>query len=263
MSGPAGKATEIAPGVYVLAVGKGFMRANVYFVRSGPSWVLVDAGSPGCAAPIREAAESLFGVGLAPVSILITHDHPDHVGAVRELIKVWGCPAYAHPDEMVMVRGDMATFREYGHPLDRWVVLPMLRLMGKKRGGAIMSKAGVADLVQAFDPAAAPPGLPDWEAVLSPGHTPGHVAFFRRSDRVLISGDALLTMKFTSPVGFLTERQTVSGPPWYVTWDRRAARVAVTGLAKLEPLVLAGGHGIPMSGPEMSEQLRALAALRH
>ncbi len=38
------------------------------------------------------------------------------------------------------------------------------------------------------------PGLPDWEAVPTPGHTPGHVAFFRRSDRVLITGDALVTV---------------------------------------------------------------------
>jgi hypothetical protein len=34
--------TEIAPGVHCLEVGKGITRSNVYFVRSGSSWVLID-----------------------------------------------------------------------------------------------------------------------------------------------------------------------------------------------------------------------------
>lgn len=262
MSSQTEKGAEIAPGVHRLSVGKGFMKVNVYFVRSGSSWTLVDAGSPGCAPDILRAAESLFGVGSVPASILITHDHPDHVGALRDLVATWDCPAWVHPDELVMVRGDMAAFRQYGHPLDRWVIVPALRLVGKKRADAIVAKSSVADLVQALDPAAAPPGLPDWEAVPSSGHTPGHVAFFRRSDRVLISGDALLSVKLTSLVGFLTEKQTVSGPPWYVTWDRRTARATVVELAALEPAVLGGGHGVPMSGPELSRQLEALVNQR-
>ena len=49
---------EIAPGVYCLEVGKGIMRSNVYFVRSGSSWVLVDTGSAKCEREIREATQS-------------------------------------------------------------------------------------------------------------------------------------------------------------------------------------------------------------
>ncbi len=33
---------EIAPGVYCMEVGAGIMRSNVYFVRSGSSWALID-----------------------------------------------------------------------------------------------------------------------------------------------------------------------------------------------------------------------------
>lgn len=255
---------EIAPGVYYVAVGKGFMRANVYLVRSGPAWTLIDAGSPGCAEAILAAAQSIFGEGSPASAILLTHHHPDHTGAARELALRWRCPVWAHPDEVALLGGDLAMFHEYAHPLDRWVILPGLRLMGAKRAGAIMERSSLRDVAQAFDPGIAPPGLPEWEAVPSPGHSPGHVAFFRRTDRVLISGDALLTVDVSSPAGFLLSRQQLSGPPWYVTWDRQAARQAAISLAELGPLVLGAGHGNPMTGPETVAKTRAFAAeLRH
>ena len=255
-------AAEIAPGVYYLPVGKGLMRANVYFIRSGPSWTLIDAGSAGCAPVILSAAESLFGAGSSAAAILLTHDHPDHTGAARELALRWGCGVWVHPDEFPMVEGDLATFREYGHPLDRWLIVPGLRLMGAKRARTIVDRASFKDVARVFDAAGAPPGLPEWQIIPCRGHTPGHVAFFRPADRVLISGDALLTVAAGSPLGFLLNRQEVSGPPWYVTWDRRAAKEAAAVLAGLEPQVLAGGHGTPMTGPGTVERARAFAARR-
>lgn len=251
---------EIAPEVHYLAVGKGLMRANVFLVRSGARWVLIDTGSPGCADAIQEAADGLFGRGAAATAILLTHDHPDHTGAARELARRWGCNVWAHPDEMPMITGDLAAFRKLGHPLDRWVILPVFRLMGERRAAEIMERASIEDVTRPFDPGAALPGLPDWEAVPSPGHTPGHVAFLRRTDRVLISGDALLTMKVGSPIGLLTQKQAVSGPPWFVTWDRRMARQSIARLAALDPLVLGGGHGVPMTGPETLQKVRDFAA---
>ncbi len=184
---------EIAPGVHWLGVGKGLLRSNVYFVRAGSSWALVDAGSAKCAPVIRAAAESLFGEGSPPASILLTHDHPDHAGAARELAREWHCLVWVHPDEMPLARGDISTVHEFANPLDRWIILPLLRLMGKRRAESMVEQASLKDVARPFDPACGLPGLPDWEAVLTPGHTPGHVAFFRRADRVLITGDALVT----------------------------------------------------------------------
>jgi hypothetical protein len=47
-----------------------------------------------------------------------------------------------------------------------------------------------------------------------------------------------------------------------VTWDRPLAKKAISTLAELEPLVVAGGHGEPLSGPDLPEKVRALAAGR-
>ena len=250
---------EIAPGVYWLAAGKGLLRSNIYFVRSGPSWALIDAASAKCGPLIQRAAESLFGEGSPPSSILLTHDHPDHAGAARELAHMWKCTVWVHPDELPLVLGDVSTFHEYANPLDRWVILPLLRLMGSRRTETMVSHASFKDVARPFDPSAELPGLPDWEAVPTPGHTPGHVAYFRRSDRVLITGDALVTVNLNSMWSLLLKKQRVSGPPWYTTWSWRAAKESITDLAKLDPLVLAGGHGIPIAGPEIPSRVRVFS----
>jgi glyoxylase-like metal-dependent hydrolase (beta-lactamase superfamily II) len=277
---------EFAPGVYCLTVGKGLLRANVYFIRAGVSWVLVDTGTEGCAPEILAAAEVLFGAGLAPAAVLLTHDHPDHAGSAAELARKWRCCVWAHPGEMPIIQGDIVTFRKYAHPLDRWLILPLLSLLSKKQIEAIVSRGSLKDVARALGvgdsggPAgagagadagaahagggpgggSAVPGLPDWEAVPTPGHTPGHGAFFRRQDRVLVTGDALVTLGLDSIWGLVVKKPRLSGPPWYVTWNRPMAKKAIATLAELEPLVVAGGHGQPLSGVDLSGELRKLAA---
>jgi len=260
-----GLCREIAAGVHCKEVGKGISRSNVYFVRSGSSWVLIDAASANCGRLIRKTAESLFGANTRPASILLTHDHPDHAGSALELARMWSCPVHVHPDELPLATiGDLSTVEKYANPLDRWIILPLLRLMPRRRVESMLSKASLKEVAQAFDPGATVPGLPDWECIHTPGHTPGHVAFFRTSDRVLITGDALVTVDLNSFWGFLLwalrqNRQRVSGPPWYSTWNRRAAKESVAALTRLEPRVLAPGHGVPMTGKGTARELHAFA----
>ena len=260
-----GACWEIAPGVYGREMGNGISRSNVYFVQSGSLWVLIDAALAQCGQLIRKTAESLFGAHTPPAAILLTHDHPDHAGSVRELVHMWDCPVFVHPDELPLVAiEDLSTIEKYANPLDRWIVLPFLRAMPRRRVEAMLARASIKDVVRAFDPSAAVPGLSDWECIPTPGHTPGHVAFFRTSDRVLITGDAIVTVDLNSLWGFLLwglrlNKQRVSGPPWYSTWNWRAAKESVTALAGLAPRVLASGHGVPMSGDEIARELRAFA----
>ena len=174
-----GPPLEIASGVFFLEVGRGFMRSNVYFVRSGSSWVLIDAASARCAPAIRAGAASVFGVDSAPSAILLTHSHPDHDGSARELATSWRCPVYAHPDELPIACGDVAAIERSANPLDRWLILPSLRLLGARRMQALVERSSLEGVIRPLDPHDSVPGLPDWELILTPGHTPGHVAFFR------------------------------------------------------------------------------------
>src|SRR5688500_4041361 len=97
--------TRVAPGLAYLRD----RIANVAFIgssdgRDGP-WVLVDAGLAGAASRIVRAAESLYGPDAAPNAIVLTHGHFDHVGSLRELVRRWQVPVYAHELELPYLTG--------------------------------------------------------------------------------------------------------------------------------------------------------------
>jgi glyoxylase-like metal-dependent hydrolase (beta-lactamase superfamily II) len=249
---------QIAPGVYRVATGHGLTGANVYLVRSKAGWVLIDTAWPHRGQLIRAAAESVFGAGTRPDAIVLTHIHPDHAGSAAELARLWDRPVHVHPAELPMAPGRYLP--QYANPLDRWLIAPLLALMPRHMVAAGQARSSLVGTARGFDPAAGVPGLPDWQAVPTPGHTPGHVAFFRARDRVLITGDAALTVNVNSARGLLTGRHQVCGPPAISTWDWPAARQSVSALARLQPEVLACGHGRPMTGAQAAAGLVSLAA---
>ncbi len=251
-------AREIAPGVYCLGP-RGRTQTNVFFVHSGSSWVLIDAGWAKDGPSIMQAAELVFGADTPPASILLTHVHPDHAGSALELARTWECPVYMHPAELPIANGDFVAMTKMAGPLDRWVVLPLMRAMGRRRREATLARSSFGRVSRPLEPGAGVPGLPGWESIPTPGHTPGHVLFFRASDRVLITGDAVVTLKVNSLAGLVLQRQGLSGPPRYTSWSWPAARASVAVLGRLEPNTLAGGHGMPMAGSGTAGAVRAFA----
>jgi glyoxylase-like metal-dependent hydrolase (beta-lactamase superfamily II) len=236
---------EVVPGVYLVTIGRGAAAANVYLVRSHSTWTLVDAGWASSAEAIRRAAEAVFGPETCPAAIVLTHIHPDHSGSAGALARSWEVPVYAHPDELPMAGGRYLP--RYAMPLDRWVVAPVMRLLPARTRMRIEAANSVTDVVRPLDPQGGVPGLPGWEWLPTPGHTPGHVAYLRRRDGVLVAGDAALTVDLNSVRGVLLGRQRVAGPPWYTTWDWPAAKRSIKALAELEPRVLLPGHGRPLT----------------
>jgi glyoxylase-like metal-dependent hydrolase (beta-lactamase superfamily II) len=233
---------EVAPGVFCLPVSI----ANVYLVGlPGGPWSLVDTGTPGHAHQILEAAESLFGPGARPEAILLTHGHMDHSGSALDLANLWDVSVFAHPLEMPYLTG-----RSKYPPPDP-TVGGFLALLGR------FVSVPAIDLGRRVKPLeSAPPG---WEWHPTPGHSPGHVAFFRRQDGTLLAGDALATMNLDSALGSLLQVQRVCGPPAPSTADWRRARESVEFLAELRPLTIACGHGVPMTGGKAVIQLAELA----
>jgi glyoxylase-like metal-dependent hydrolase (beta-lactamase superfamily II) len=256
---------EVASGVYSMVAGNGMTRANVYFVRSGKSWVLIDAGLVNCGQLIKKTAEALFGVNTPPTAILLTHDHPDHAGSALELARLWKCMVYLHPDELeIAVNPCMATFKKFANPMDKWIILPIMRMMPKKKFEAMNAKSSLKGVAKALESDAAVPGLPDWQCIPTPGHTPGHIAFFRAKDGVLITGDAIVTADLNSPWGMLswvfhTNKLKMSGPPRYSTWNWRKAKASVAVLGKLKPRVIGTGHGAPMTGDGVAKEFQTFA----
>jgi glyoxylase-like metal-dependent hydrolase (beta-lactamase superfamily II) len=144
---PAG---EIADGVW--AIGPwGYTYTVAYLVDSGPGWTLVDAGWPGDGAGIRAAVGTIIGVE-KPKGVLLTHMHPDHEGDARTLAERWGCPVWVSSLELPIALRDFDAMRATAMPLDRWVVLPAMQLMGSKRRQRIFAAGTLEPVVRAFDP---------------------------------------------------------------------------------------------------------------
>jgi len=224
---------EIAPGVALVPT----LIANAYLVGDEASWVLVDACTPGNESRIRRAAERRFGRDSRPRAILLTHGHFDHAGSAGPLADAWGVPIYAHSLELPYLTG-----QSHYPPFN-------LSSPGFFTRMARFFPTSTVDLgtrAGALEPKQSVPGLPDWETIETPGHTPGHVAFFRRRDAVLLAGDAVTTMNLDSFWDTVAKRKQVCRPPVPATSNWKNARRSVELLASLRPSLIAAGHGVPM-----------------
>ncbi|MEI6349967.1 MAG: MBL fold metallo-hydrolase [Verrucomicrobiota bacterium] len=227
---------------------------NVYFIgRPGDKWVLVDTGTPGHAAEVRAAAEARFGKD-RPDAIVLTHGHFDHSGNALELAKEWRVPIYAHHLELPYVTG-------------RSPYPPQDPLIGGFLGLASMfMPTSGADLSERVEEIPDPPKLYEkvpslvgWQWIHTPGHSPGHLSLFRESDATLLAGDALATESMESLRALIKKKPELSAGPIPFNCDWQATAKSVRRLSELQPRTIAAGHGIPISGGELAEQLSTFA----
>ena len=235
---------EIAGGVAVVPT----LIANAYLVGDAGSWVLVDACTPGNESRIQRAAERRFGRGSRPRAILLTHGHFDHAGSAGPLADAWGVPIYAHSLEVPYLTG-----QSHYPPFD----LSSPGFFTRIARFFPTSTVNLGTRVGALEPKQAIPGLAGWEIIETPGHTPGHVTFFRRKDGVLLAGDAVTTMNLDSFWDTVARRKQVCRPPVPATSNWKNARRSVELLAGLRPWLIAAGHGVPMR--DAADELSRLA----
>ena len=92
---PMGGTIEVAPGLLWARLPLPYRldHVNVYLIEDGDGWALIDAGI-GTEAT-KEAWEVILAGPLAgkrPTRLVVTHMHPDHVGAAGWLIERFGMP---------------------------------------------------------------------------------------------------------------------------------------------------------------------------
>jgi glyoxylase-like metal-dependent hydrolase (beta-lactamase superfamily II) len=216
----------------------------------GGDWILIDAGMPGSADKIIKVAEERFGADKAPLAIILTHGHFDHVGSIVGLLSKWRVPVYAHALEFPFLTGKKA-YPEPDTSVEGGLLAKISSLYPNE-------PIDIEDALHMMPPHGSVPYLPDWKWIYVPGHSPGQIALFREKDGLLISADAFVTVRQDSLYRVLIQKEEVCGPPVYLTTDWDEAYRSVRHLMELNPQAVIPGHGTAMQGDKLKKGLMDL-----
>ncbi len=206
---------ELADGLFQLR-GRPANIMNVYLAGD----VLLDAATRHSGKRILRQLE-----GRKVSAHALTHAHGDHQGASHEVCTKLGIPYWVGEADVEMAEGGSEAMVRFmpddirpkisrrlfagpGHPVDR----PLRE--GDEVGGFTVLEV--------------------------PGHSPGHVAYWRESDRSLVLGDVLFGLHPQ------TGRPGLHEPPEFFTPDPARNRESARRLAALEPALVCFGHGPPL-----------------
>jgi hydroxyacylglutathione hydrolase len=204
---------QLADGVWQLS-GLPPNAINVYLVED----VLVDAATRLAA---RRILRQLDGRQVS--AHVLTHAHPDHQGASHTVCERLGIPLWCGEGEAdVVERPELVKEREPGAKINN-----LIWRLGAGPAHPVARRLSEGDEVAGF------------KVLDVPGHSAGHIALWRESDRVLIAGDVLISMNLITTVPGLDE------PPTRFTPDPARNRESIKRIAALEPRLACFGHGPP------------------
>ncbi len=203
---------------------------NAYLIGD----VLVDTGIKQSAGKIADllAEHSISAIAL-------THAHGDHAGAMKELAARFGVPVWCGAADCEAT--------ETGRPvlssaLKRPVLSSAANAAAGFDGNPVERTLAEGDSLSA-----------GFTVLDTPGHSPGHVSFWRESDRTLICGDVFFNMNALTTVPGLRQPIALATP------DPAENRESERRLAALEPASVGFGHG-PVLSYDAARKLRDFAA---
>jgi glyoxylase-like metal-dependent hydrolase (beta-lactamase superfamily II) len=199
---------------------------NVYVLGD----VLVDAGIRLSGGSILKAVRDR---GIRAHAI--THAHVDHVGATREVAGKLDIPLWAGERD--------------AHDVESGVPEPPAHAPGPKRIARMLGSFPghpVARRLKEGDELTA-----GFVVLDTPGHSNGHVSFWRESDRILVCGDVVFNMNI------VTTQPGLHEPVRAFTTDPQRNRASIRRIAELEPSLVLVGHGPPIQ--DAAPKLRSFA----
>jgi hydroxyacylglutathione hydrolase len=234
-----GAQTErIADGVWVVRGGFPVKTMNVYLIEDGDRVTVFDAGIEAMGTALGAVCARFGGIS----RVVLGHADCDHRGAAPAL----NAPVYCHPLEVEAAQSSSA-FRPYWD-LDKLALhgrLLFAKLLPAWDGGAVPIEGTVAegDEVAGF------------EVIELPGHAPGLIGLFRRSDRLALVSDCFYTL---DPQTGRKGGPRIPHPAFDLDTDQ--ARASIRSVAELNPSVAWAGHAEPVTGDVRSQLLAAASA---
>lgn len=200
---------QLADGVWQL---KGFPPNNINVYVLGD--VLIDAG---LAIDRKRILKQVAGRTISAHAL--THAHFDHYGASHAVCQALSIPFWVGEKDVEAVEsGKMVGLGDRMLPAARAQKVSRVLKEGDEVGG--------------------------FTVLDTPGHSPGHVSYWRESDRTLVCGDVMWGYNPFRMGGPIME------PFSFVSPDHRKNRESARRLAGLNPALICFGHGKPCRDPQ-------------
>jgi hydroxyacylglutathione hydrolase len=206
---------QVAPDVWHLDTFAIPNSVNAYLIGD----VLVDAGTKRSGKRIFKAID-----GHEVRAHALTHAHADHQGASHEVCERLGIPFWVGAaDADVAENPELMRERQPDHPMSKFSYKAFAG-----PGHPVDRQLREGDEVAGF------------RVLETPGHSAGHVVFWRESDRVLVAGDVV------NSANPLTGIPGLRLPYDFWTPDPAENRRSAKRLGELRPELVLVGHGPPV-----------------
>ncbi|MCD0468195.1 MBL fold metallo-hydrolase [Flavobacterium sp. JAS] len=186
---------------------------NCYLVED----VLIDAGIRSSSSIILNSLKNK-----AITKHVLTHAHADHQGSSKIICETLNIPLWCSELEKPTAENGNVVF-EYPNP--NHIISKFQKKFWAGKGYPVAQTLKEGDTIAGFT------------VIETPGHSSGHLSFFRESDGVLIVGDVITNMNLLTTIVGLHE------PPNLFTSNQELNRNSIKKLASLRPKVLCFGHG--------------------
>ncbi len=225
---------QIIPRLYRFT---GLLVGRVYGIEDPDGLTLIDTGLELAADRILQQLHAAGRPPQAVKRILITHAHPDHVGGLPTLQAATGAQVIASAGERPVIEGKIPVPRpapDQLSGLNRLLRVPPTTFKPTPVDRVVADGEVLAEVMS---------GL---QVLATPGHAPGHLAFWQPQARILFCGDVMMHVAgLRLPIAIATVDMTE---------DKRSIRA----LARRKPRLICFGHGVPL-GRNAADTLQAFA----
>ncbi|MBJ7428811.1 MAG: MBL fold metallo-hydrolase, partial [Bacteroidia bacterium] len=179
--------------------------------------ILIDSGIRSSGNKILKAIKNI-----AITKHVLTHAHADHQGSCDFICNTLNIPLWTSELEKENAESGNVT---YEYPNSNSLIAKFQQKYWAGKGQNVSQVLKEGDKVGSFT------------VIDTPGHSKGHISFFRESDRVMIVGDVMVNMNLVTTMVGLHQ------PPNLFTTDKKKNIESIKKIVALKPKILCFGHG--------------------